>query len=55
MLIKTTVEFRNAVAGTFSIPIIKDPQPDAPNVYHIPTNDHDGARVSPRESSSSSD
>ncbi|KAM5537708.1 hypothetical protein V8D89_008621 [Ganoderma adspersum] len=28
--------------GTFSIPITKDPQPDAPNVYHIPTNDHDG-------------
>ncbi|KAI0773486.1 galactose mutarotase-like protein [Fomes fomentarius] len=29
--------------GTFSIPIIKDPQPDGPDVYHIPTNDHDGA------------
>ncbi|KAH9910660.1 galactose mutarotase-like protein [Epithele typhae] len=28
--------------GTFSIPITKDPQPDGPNVYHIPTNDHDG-------------
>ncbi|KAL1744594.1 galactose mutarotase-like domain-containing protein [Schizophyllum fasciatum] len=24
--------------GTFSIPITKDPQPDGPNVYHIPTN-----------------
>ncbi|THH08099.1 hypothetical protein EW145_g2927 [Phellinidium pouzarii] len=28
--------------GTFSIPITKYPQPDGPNVYHIPTNDHDG-------------
>ncbi|KAI0365440.1 galactose mutarotase-like protein [Pilatotrama ljubarskyi] len=28
--------------GTFSIPITKNPQPDGPNVYHIPTNDHDG-------------
>ncbi|KAI0684772.1 galactose mutarotase-like protein [Cerioporus squamosus] len=28
--------------GTFSIPITKDPQPDGPNVFHIPTNDHDG-------------
>ncbi|KAL0958502.1 hypothetical protein HGRIS_000644 [Hohenbuehelia grisea] len=28
--------------GTFSIPITKLPQPDGPNVYHIPTNDHDG-------------
>ncbi|PFH49359.1 hypothetical protein AMATHDRAFT_76218 [Amanita thiersii Skay4041] len=28
--------------GTFSIPITKDAQPDGPNVYHIPTNDHDG-------------
>ena len=28
--------------GTFSIPITKVPQPDGPNVYHIPTNDHDG-------------
>ncbi|PAV15549.1 galactose mutarotase [Pyrrhoderma noxium] len=28
--------------GTFSIPITKDPQPDGPDVYHIPTNDHDG-------------
>ncbi|KAF8885341.1 galactose mutarotase-like protein [Infundibulicybe gibba] len=27
--------------GTFSIPITKLPQPDGPNVYHIPTNDHD--------------
>ncbi|KAG6872448.1 hypothetical protein C0995_009705 [Termitomyces sp. Mi166 len=24
--------------GTFSIPITKDPQPDGPNVYHIPLN-----------------
>ena len=30
------------LVGTFSIPITKDPQPDGPNVYHIPTNDHDG-------------
>ncbi|CAL1715930.1 unnamed protein product [Somion occarium] len=28
--------------GSFSIPITKDLQPDGPNVYHIPTNDHDG-------------
>ncbi|KAI0071251.1 galactose mutarotase-like protein [Panus rudis PR-1116 ss-1] len=28
--------------GTFSIPITKDPQPDGPNVFHIPTNDHNG-------------
>ncbi|GJE96237.1 galactose mutarotase [Phanerochaete sordida] len=28
--------------GTFSIPITKDPQPPGPNVYQIPTNDHDG-------------
>ncbi|KAI5116713.1 hypothetical protein M0805_003225 [Coniferiporia weirii] len=28
--------------GTFSIPITKYPQPDGPNVFHIPTNDHDG-------------
>ncbi|KAJ8481383.1 hypothetical protein ONZ51_g6041 [Trametes cubensis] len=28
--------------GTFSIPISADPPPDGPNVYHIPTNDHDG-------------
>ncbi|KAI0666056.1 galactose mutarotase-like protein [Trametes maxima] len=28
--------------GTFSIPISKDPQGDGPNVFHIPTNDHDG-------------
>ncbi|KAF8638984.1 hypothetical protein AX17_001816 [Amanita inopinata Kibby_2008] len=28
--------------GTFSIPITKYPQPDGPNVYHIPTNDHNG-------------
>ncbi|THH31196.1 hypothetical protein EUX98_g2962 [Antrodiella citrinella] len=28
--------------GTFSIPITKDPQPDGPNVYHIPLNDHNG-------------
>ncbi|RDB17475.1 hypothetical protein Hypma_001600 [Hypsizygus marmoreus] len=28
--------------GTFSIPITKLPQSDGPNVYHIPTNDHDG-------------
>ncbi|OJT14643.1 Aldose 1-epimerase [Trametes pubescens] len=28
--------------GTFSIPITKFPQPDGPNVFHIPTNDHDG-------------
>ncbi|KAH8094474.1 galactose mutarotase-like protein [Cristinia sonorae] len=26
--------------GTFSIPITKEPQPDGPNVFHIPTNDH---------------
>ncbi|KAJ6557985.1 galactose mutarotase-like protein [Mycena capillaripes] len=25
---------------TFSIPITKDPQPDGPNVYHTPRNDH---------------
>jgi aldose 1-epimerase len=29
--------------GTFSIPISKNPDPNAPNTYHIPTNDHDGA------------
>ncbi|KAJ7260103.1 galactose mutarotase-like protein [Mycena rebaudengoi] len=29
--------------GTFSIPITKLPQPNGPNVYHIPTNDHNGA------------
>jgi len=28
--------------GTFSIPISKNPDPNAPNTYHIPTNDHDG-------------
>ncbi|KAJ7100042.1 galactose mutarotase-like protein [Mycena belliarum] len=28
--------------GTFSIPITKYPQPDAPNVYHTPLNDHNG-------------
>ncbi|KAH8111265.1 galactose mutarotase-like protein [Phellopilus nigrolimitatus] len=28
--------------GTFSIPITRYPQPDGPNVFHIPTNDHDG-------------
>lgn len=28
--------------GTFSIPITKLPQPPGPNVYHIPTNDHNG-------------
>ncbi|KAI0784444.1 galactose mutarotase-like protein [Abortiporus biennis] len=28
--------------GTFSIPITQNAQPDGPNVYHIPTNDHDG-------------
>ncbi|KAJ3571129.1 hypothetical protein NP233_g3966 [Leucocoprinus birnbaumii] len=28
--------------GTFSIPITKDAQPPGPNVYTIPTNDHDG-------------
>ncbi|KAG6846839.1 hypothetical protein H0H93_011493, partial [Arthromyces matolae] len=26
------------LAGTFSIPITKNPQPDGPNVYHIPLN-----------------
>ncbi|KAJ6607926.1 galactose mutarotase-like protein [Mycena sp. CBHHK59/15] len=26
--------------GTFSIPITKYPQPDGPNVYHTPKNDH---------------
>ncbi|PSS05472.1 hypothetical protein PHLCEN_2v3754 [Hermanssonia centrifuga] len=31
--------------GTFSIPITKDPQPDGPNVFHIPTNDHDGRTI----------
>ena len=35
--------------GTFSIPITKYPQPDGPNVYHIPTNDHDGENVSEAE------
>ncbi|TFK59456.1 galactose mutarotase-like protein [Pluteus cervinus] len=35
--------YANRLAGgTFSIPITKNPQPDGPNVYHIPTNDHDG-------------
>ncbi|EIN08587.1 galactose mutarotase-like protein [Punctularia strigosozonata HHB-11173 SS5] len=29
--------------GTFSMPITKDAQPDEPGVYHITTNDHDGA------------
>ncbi|KAJ7468049.1 galactose mutarotase-like protein [Mycena latifolia] len=29
--------------GTFSIPVTKDPQPPAPNVYHTPRNDHNGA------------
>ena len=28
--------------GTFSIPIKTAPGPDDPNVFHIPTNDHDG-------------
>ncbi|KAJ2922621.1 hypothetical protein H1R20_g14485, partial [Candolleomyces eurysporus] len=28
--------------GTFSIPISKNPTPGAPNVYQIPTNEHDG-------------
>ncbi|KAF8993645.1 galactose mutarotase-like protein [Cyathus striatus] len=28
--------------GTFSIPIRKDDPPNDPNVYHIPTNDHNG-------------
>ncbi|TEB31056.1 galactose mutarotase-like protein [Coprinellus micaceus] len=28
--------------GTFSIPISRDPKPGAPNVFHVPTNDHDG-------------
>ncbi|KAJ7359600.1 galactose mutarotase-like protein [Mycena albidolilacea] len=28
--------------GTFSIPITKYPQPDGPNVYHTPLNDHNG-------------
>ncbi|KAH8801236.1 galactose mutarotase-like protein [Flagelloscypha sp. PMI_526] len=28
--------------GTFSIPISANPDPNAPNTYHIPTNDHDG-------------
>ncbi|EEB93877.1 hypothetical protein MPER_07412 [Moniliophthora perniciosa FA553] len=28
--------------GTFSIPISKNPPPDGPNVWHIPTNDHNG-------------
>jgi aldose 1-epimerase len=32
----------NYTPGTFSIPITKDPQPAGPNVYHIPTNDHNG-------------
>ncbi|EEB90761.1 hypothetical protein MPER_10990, partial [Moniliophthora perniciosa FA553] len=27
---------------TFSIPISKNPPPDGPNVWHIPTNDHNG-------------
>ncbi|KAK7691103.1 hypothetical protein QCA50_006206 [Cerrena zonata] len=27
--------------GTFSIPITKEPQANASNVFHIPTNDHD--------------
>ena len=31
--------------GTFSIPITKEPQPDGPNVFHIPTNDHDGQSI----------
>jgi hypothetical protein len=31
-----TVDF---APGTFSIPITKDPQPPAPNVYHTPLND----------------
>ena len=35
--------------GTFSIPITKDPQPDGPNVYHIPTNDHDGRPSTPQK------
>ncbi|KAJ6470576.1 galactose mutarotase-like protein [Mycena vitilis] len=29
--------------ASFSIPITKDPQPDGPNVYHTPPNDHNGA------------
>uniref|UniRef100_A0A0W0ETF1 Galactose mutarotase-like protein n=1 Tax=Moniliophthora roreri TaxID=221103 RepID=A0A0W0ETF1_MONRR len=28
--------------GTFSIPISKNPPLDGPNVWHIPTNDHNG-------------
>jgi len=28
--------------GTFSIPITKDPQPPGPDVYQIPTNEHNG-------------
>ncbi|THH14452.1 hypothetical protein EW146_g5886 [Bondarzewia mesenterica] len=28
--------------GTFSIPISRDPPANGTNVYHIPTNDHDG-------------
>ncbi|KAF9558602.1 galactose mutarotase-like protein [Agrocybe pediades] len=28
--------------GTFSIPISKNPDPKAPNTYHIPTNDQNG-------------
>ncbi|KAH8101646.1 galactose mutarotase-like protein [Phellopilus nigrolimitatus] len=28
--------------GTFSIPITKNAQPDGPNVFHIPTNEHGG-------------
>ncbi|PPQ81573.1 hypothetical protein CVT25_013416 [Psilocybe cyanescens] len=28
--------------GTFSIPISKNPEPNAPNTYHIPTNDQNG-------------
>jgi len=28
--------------GTFSIPITNNPQGNASNIYHIPTNDHDG-------------
>lgn len=28
--------------GTFSIPIVKNDPPNGTNVWHIPTNDHDG-------------
>jgi len=34
--------FINSYEGTFSIPITKEAQPPGPNVYQIPTNDHNG-------------